>query len=141
MRRQAGDLTLVNPAFDDGRWEELTVSCIGCGACTYLCPTCHCFDIADESRLYQGRRIRTWDSCQFALFTKHASGHNPRKNKKERLRQRFMHKFSYAVENTGTALCVGCGRCIAGCPVNLDIRDVIRSLASPTKEATRENAR
>jgi ferredoxin len=128
----------MDPAFDDASWEELTVSCLGCGACTYLCPTCHCFDIADESRLYKGRRIRTWDSCQFPLFTKHASGHNPRRNKKERLRQRFMHKFSYAVENTGAALCVGCGRCIAGCPVNLDIRDVIRSFA---KETTRETVR
>ena len=128
----------MDPAFGDGRWEELTTSCIGCGSCTYLCPTCHCFDIADESRLYKGRRIRTWDSCQFPLFTKHASGHNPRKTKKERLRQRFMHKFSYAVENTGLALCVGCGRCIAGCPVNLDIRDVIRSFA---KETTRETVR
>ena len=127
----------MDPAFDDGRWEELTSSCLGCGSCTYLCPTCHCFDIADESRLYKGRRIRTWDSCQFQLFTKHASGHNPRKTKKERLRQRFMHKFSYAVENTGAALCVGCGRCITGCPVNLDIRDVIRSFV---KETTREIA-
>jgi formate hydrogenlyase subunit 6/NADH:ubiquinone oxidoreductase subunit I len=123
----------MDPLFDDGRWEELTASCIGCGSCTYLCPTCHCFDIADESRLYKGQRIRTWDSCQFPLFTKHASGHNPRKNKKERLRQRFMHKFSYAVENSGAALCVGCGRCITGCPVNLDIRDVIRSFAEETK--------
>ncbi len=128
----------MDPAFDDARWEELTVRCLGCGSCTYLCPTCHCFDIADEARLYKGRRIRTWDSCQFPLFTKHASGHNPRRNKKERLRQRFMHKFSYAVENTGSALCVGCGRCIAGCPVNLDIRDVIRSFA---KETTRETVR
>jgi ferredoxin len=126
----------MDPAFDDGRWEELTVRCLGCGSCTYLCPTCHCFDIADEARLYKGRRIRTWDSCQFPLFTKHASGHNPRRNKKERLRQRFMHKFSYAVENTGTALCVGCGRCIAGCPVNLDIRDVIRSFTKETKRET-----
>jgi ferredoxin len=128
----------MDPLFEDGLWEELTASCLGCGACTYLCPTCHCFDIADESRLYKGQRIRTWDSCQFPLFTKHASGHNPRKNKKERLRQRFMHKFSYAVENTGDALCVGCGRCISACPVNLDIRDVIRSFA---KEPSRETVR
>ena len=127
----------MDPLFDKRIWENLTASCIGCGACTYLCPTCHCFDIADESRLYQGRRIRTWDSCQFASFTKHASGHNPRTNKKERLRQRFMHKFSYAVENMGEVLCVGCGRCITACPVNLDIRDVIRSFA---KEPSRENA-
>ena len=127
----------LDPLFDDERWEELTASCVGCGSCTYLCPTCHCFDIADESRLYKGQRIRTWDSCQFPLFTKHASGHNPRKTKRERLRQRFMHKFSYAVENTGAVLCVGCGRCITGCPVNLDIRDVIRSFV---KETTREIA-
>jgi len=127
----------MDPLFDDERWQQLTASCIGCGACTYLCPTCYCFDIADESRMYEGRRIRTWDSCQFAMFTKHASGHNPRTNKKERLRQRFMHKFSYAVENMNEVLCVGCGRCITACPVNLDIRDVIRSFA---KEPSRENA-
>lgn len=140
--RKANDLGVdrlkenMDPLFDDVRWEELTVSCIGCGACTYLCPTCHCFDIADEARLYKGRRIRTWDSCQFPLFTKHASGHNPRANKKERLRQRFMHKFSYAVENVGAVLCVGCGRCITACPVNLDIRDVIRRFAKETKRET-----
>jgi ferredoxin len=116
-------------------WDRVHEGCIGCRVCTYLCPTCHCFDLCDEVSGQAGERIRVWDTCQFPLFTKHASGHNPRKNKKERLRQRFMHKFSYAVENTGVALCVGCGRCIAGCPVNLDIRDVIRSLASPTKEA------
>jgi len=119
----------MDPLFEDSRWSGLTDSCIGCGACTYLCPTCYCFDIADESRLYKGRRIRTWDSCQFPLFTRHASGHNPRTNKKERLRQRFMHKFSYAVENNEDVLCVGCGRCITACPVNLDIRDVIRAFA------------
>jgi ferredoxin len=119
----------MDPLFDDGRWRGLTANCIGCGACTYLCPTCYCFDIADEARLYKGRRIRTWDSCQFQQFTKHASGHNPRTNKKERLRQRFMHKFSYAVENNGEVLCVGCGRCVTGCPVNLDIRDVITSFS------------
>ena len=123
----------MDPLFEDRRWAGLTDTCIGCGACTYLCPTCYCFDIADESRLYKGRRIRTWDSCQFAQFTKHASGHNPRTNKKERLRQRFMHKFSYAVENNEDVLCVGCGRCITACPVNLDIRDVIRAFAKGTE--------
>jgi len=123
----------MDPLFDDPRWVGLTDSCIGCGACTYLCPTCYCFDIADESRLYEGRRIRTWDSCQFAQFTKHASGHNPRGSKKERLRQRFMHKFSYAVENNSEVLCVGCGRCITACPVNLDIRDVIRAFTEDTE--------
>jgi len=119
----------LDASFNDPDWDKLTRNCIGCGACTYLCPTCYCFDIADEQRMYKGKRIRTWDSCQYASFTKHASGHNPRTNKKERLRQRFMHKFSYTVENQGDVFCVGCGRCISQCPVNIDIREVITTFA------------
>jgi ferredoxin len=107
----------------------MTQNCIGCGACTYLCPTCYCFDIADEDHMYKGRRIRTWDSCQYSKFTEHASGHNPRTNKTQRLRQRFMHKFSYTLENTGDIFCVGCGRCIIHCPVNLDIREFIQAFS------------
>lgn len=121
----------MDRAFEDPIWNRLTESCIGCGACTYLCPTCHCFDISDEERMYQGRRIRTWDSCQYAQFTKHASGHNPRPARKHRLRQRFMHKFSYTVEKSGDVYCVGCGRCVTQCPVNLDIREVIRAFSAP----------
>jgi len=119
----------MDDSFDDPVWDRLTRNCIGCGACTYLCPTCYCFDISDEERMYKGKRIRTWDSCQYASFTKHASGHNPRKNKKERLRQRFMHKLSYTVENQGEVFCVGCGRCITQCPVNIDIREIITTFA------------
>ncbi len=115
--------------FNAAVWNRMTQNCIGCGACTYLCPTCYCFDIADEGRMYKGRRIRTWDSCQYSKFTMHASGHNPRTDKTQRLRQRFMHKFSYTVENTGDIFCVGCGRCIVHCPVNLDIREFIKVFA------------
>ncbi len=120
----------MDAAFDDKDWQRMSQNCIGCGACTYLCPTCHCFDIADEQRMYKGKRIRTWDSCQYAQFTKHASGHNPRENKTQRLRQRFMHKFSYTVENNDDIFCVGCGRCIIHCPVNIDIREFITNFAN-----------
>ena len=120
----------LDEQFDEPIWEKITNSCIGCGACTYLCPTCHCFDICDEERHYKGRRIRTWDSCQYEQFTKHASGHNPRPTKTERLRQRFMHKFSYTVETVHEIYCVGCGRCVKYCPVNLDIREVLREFSS-----------
>lgn len=119
----------LDDRFDDPVWERITNSCIGCGACTYLCPTCHCFDICDEQRHYKGKRIRTWDSCQFAQFTEHASGHNPRPSKIQRLRQRFMHKFSYTVESVNEVYCVGCGRCVKYCPVNLDIREVLREFS------------
>ncbi|MBI9106018.1 MAG: 4Fe-4S dicluster domain-containing protein [Spirochaetales bacterium] len=115
--------------FSDSFWEEITATCLGCGVCTYLCPTCHCFDITDEKdRDGTGTRVRTWDSCQYPLFTMHASGHNPRAEKKQRMRQRIMHKFSYTPRTTGDVFCVGCGRCVRKCPVNLDIREVIRKI-------------
>ena len=117
----------LDEAFDSEAWREITERCIGCGACTYLCPTCHCFDITDEDNGHgRGRRIRTWDSCQYPQFTLHASGHNPRSEKTPRMRQRVMHKFSYTVENNGKIFCVGCGRCVTYCPVNLDIREVLQ---------------
>jgi len=118
----------LDQSFDDPIWDTITRDCIGCGACTYLCPTCHCFDITDETDGNKdGVRIRTWDSCQYPLFTQHASGHNPRVDKKQRIRQRVMHKFSYTVENNGKMFCVGCGRCVLYCPVNLDIRDILKT--------------
>ncbi|MBE0432222.1 4Fe-4S dicluster domain-containing protein, partial [candidate division WOR-3 bacterium] len=118
--------------FDADIWETLHQKCLGCGVCTYLCPTCHCFDITDEIVKAHGRRVRTWDSCMFPLFTLHASGHNPRPGAKQRMRQRLMHKFNYALKNAGQVFCVGCGRCIIHCPVNLDIRTVLREIAGGT---------
>jgi len=106
-------------------WEDVQFPCINCGVCTYLCPTCWCFDIQDETHGRTGERIRNWDSCMFPLFTLHASGHNPRGQKIQRVRQRFMHKLKYYVDTykMGVA-CVGCGRCVQHCPVNIDIREV-----------------
>jgi ferredoxin len=114
--------------YDDPFWDEVHQKCLGCGICSYLCPTCHCFDIADEGGSSNGRRVRNWDSCQFSLFTYHASGHNPRPSGRERMRQRIMHKFRYFVDNFDETACVGCGRCVRACPVNLDIRAVIADI-------------
>jgi ferredoxin len=114
--------------YEDAYWDEAHLKCLGCGVCTYLCPTCHCFDIVDEGRHGRGRRVRNWDTCQFSLFTHHTSGHNPRPTGKERMRQRVMHKFNYFVANFDDIACVGCGRCVRECPVNLDIRAVIESI-------------
>ena len=115
---------------DEPFWDRIQRKCLGCGTCTFLCPTCHCFDVVDETNGRRGRRARVWDSCQYALFTHHASGHNPRPSCKERMRQRVMHKFRYFVENSGTTACVGCGRCVRNCPVNMDIRQVLSEIAA-----------
>ncbi len=124
--RKKALMDLYNATF----WQKLADSCINCGACTFLCPTCYCFDIQDETVKGKGRRIRYWDSCMFPLFTQHASGHNPRGQKIQRVRNRFMHKLKYFPERFGPLSCVGCGRCIRECPVNIDIREVMRDLLS-----------
>jgi len=115
--------------FSDPVWKDLAETCLSCGICTYLCPTCHCFDLCDEASGQAGERIRVWDSCQFPLFTQQASGFNPRPTVKERFRQRIMHKLSYLPRSQGMTGCVGCGRCVTECPVNLDIREVMVSLS------------
>jgi len=106
-------------------WKEVSAACLGCGICTYLCPTCHCFDIQDEVEDVEGRRCRMWDSCMFREYTLHASGHNPRPTRRERTRNRISHKYSYFPGKFGVIACVGCGRCINLCPVNIDILEIL----------------
>ena len=109
-------------------WERVQEKCIGCRICTYLCPTCHCFDIVDEALTNKGQRVRNWDSCLSSLYSQETSGHNPRPTNRERTRQRIMHKFNYFPKNFDQIACVGCGRCIIYCPVNFDIRQTIKEI-------------
>jgi ferredoxin len=116
---------VINDLFSAPFWEEVGFACLNCGTCTFLCPTCWCFDIQDEVTGKQGDRMRNWDSCMFPLFTLHGSGHNPREKKAQRVRQRFMHKLKYYVDKYQSGVqCSGCGRCVRYCPVNIDIREV-----------------
>jgi sulfhydrogenase subunit beta (sulfur reductase) len=121
---------ILDPNFEHPIWEEISEVCISCGTCSYLCPTCTCFDVIDQNDQYhnKGRRIRIWDTCQFCLYTLHTSGHNPRNSCIERCRNRILHKFCYYPENYDTLGCVGCGRCIQLCPVNNDLRAILEKL-------------
>ena len=118
----------IATAFEHPFWVENSLRCIGCGACAYVCPTCACFDIQDETRGKNGKRYRSWDSCGFGLFTLHTSGHNPRHVQSQRWRQRIMHKFSYMPERNESLGCVGCGRCSSGCPVDMNIAEQLEAL-------------
>ncbi|MGI6655611.1 MAG: 4Fe-4S dicluster domain-containing protein [Desulfobulbus sp.] len=113
--------------FDDmDFWEEQSAKCLSCGACTYICPTCYCFNITDDEFGLTSRRIRTWDNCMSPTFTLEGSGHNPRATKAHRLKNRVGHKFSYYPElHQQLIACCGCGRCIKQCPVGIDIRRIV----------------
>lgn len=128
------DLTRVREnfdrCFDDTEfWEEQSGKCLSCGACAYLCPTCHCFNITDEGTETEGKRLRSWDNCMSYTFTAEASGHNPRSAKSMRLRNRIGHKFVYFPEaHEDTPACCGCGRCIVSCPSSMDIRQIVKAI-------------
>jgi sulfhydrogenase subunit beta (sulfur reductase) len=141
-RIEVPDQQIMAERFDSPYWAEVSRSCLTCGICSYLCPTCHCFDIVDEGYL----RLRCWDTCSSDTFTRTAAGEDHRKRKRSRYRQRIYHKFSYFKENFDTYSCVGCGRCTRYCPVKIDIAEIVNGIgktaavdrtANPTEGAKR----
>ena len=114
--------------FDAPEWKELSESCLGCGTCTFVCPTCQCYDIKDFKTNDGVIRYRCWDSCMYSEFTKMSAG-QPRLTQLERFRQRFMHKLVYyPANNDGIFGCVGCGRCLSRCPIQMNIVKVMKKL-------------
>ena len=119
--------------FDAPEWKELSESCLGCGTCTFVCPTCQCYDIKDFNTGHGVKRFRCWDSCMYSEFTKMSAG-QPRLTQLERFRQRFMHKLVYyPTNNDGLFSCVGCGRCMAKCPIQMNIVKVMKKLGGSIK--------
>ncbi len=116
--------------FDSPLWESLYKPCLACGTCTFVCPTCQCYDIKDYNTGSSGmQRYRCWDSCMYSDFTMMAHGNN-RTSQMQRFRQRFMHKLVYfPANNDGMYSCVGCGRCVDRCPQKLNIVKVIKAFS------------
>ena len=118
---------VLNEKFNSPIWEELYKPCLACGTCTFVCPTCQCYDIKDYDTGHGVQRYRCWDSCMYSDFTMMAHGNN-RTSQMQRFRQRFMHKLVYfPANNDGMYSCVGCGRCVDKCPASLNIVKVIKA--------------
>ncbi len=119
--------------FDSDKWESLSEACLACGTCTFVCPTCQCYDIRDYDTGHGIQRFRCWDSCMYSDFTLCAHG-NTRTTQMQRFRQRFMHKLVYyPSNNNGTFGCVGCGRCMKSCPISMNIVKVMKTLGEGDK--------
>lgn len=117
----------LDEKFNAPQWEQLYKPCLACGTCTFVCPTCQCYDIKDYDTGHGVQRYRCWDSCMYSDFTMMAHGNN-RTSQMQRYRQRFMHKLVYfPANNDGMYSCVGCGRCVAKCPASLNIVKVIKA--------------
>ena len=120
---------VLTEKFNDDLWNELYKPCLACGTCTFVCPTCQCYDIKDYNTGNGVQRYRCWDSCMYSDFTMMAHGNN-RNSQMQRFRQRFMHKLVYfPANNDGMYSCVGCGRCVDKCPASLNIVKVIKAFS------------
>ena len=123
----------LDEKFNSPIWEELYKPCLACGTCTFVCPTCQCYDIRDYDTGHGVQRYRCWDSCMYSDFTMMAHGNN-RTSQMQRYRQRFMHKLVYyPANNDGMFSCVGCGRCVDKCPSSLNIVKVIKAFSKEGK--------
>lgn len=114
-------------------YKRIGERCIYCGACLYTCPTCTCFNVFDNTCADSGERVRNWDACVFEGYTRETSGHNPRKEKWKRTSRRYEHKLRYDYQATGMSGCIGCGRCLSSCPVNIGISKFIQEITEDKK--------
>ena len=118
----------IEKHLDSKEWADLSKTCVGCGICTQICPTCHCFLMYDQPAAKRFERIKIWDSCFFPGYSRMAGGLTPRLGLADRFKNRFYHKFDSFVTNFGMEACTGCGRCVEGCMGNIDLREVLLEL-------------
>ncbi|MCB2178869.1 4Fe-4S dicluster domain-containing protein [bacterium] len=108
-------------------WMDVADRCMSCGNCTFVCPTCFCWDALDEVSVTteETSRVRVWDSCFNLAYSAQAGG-NTRPSTKSRYRQWLSHKFGNWQKQFGMLGCVGCGRCITWCPAGIDVTAEVR---------------
>ena len=125
------DLTKVlDMEFQSPVWKEWGDRCLGCGACSSVCPTCYCYGVEEtvDAGLRKAAKTKTLYSCNIVDFAEVAGGHNFRSERSTRLKYRYYHKHRGFVEAYEESLCVGCGRCGEACLAGITVPDVIASV-------------
>ncbi|MFW9913329.1 MAG: 4Fe-4S dicluster domain-containing protein [Candidatus Thorarchaeota archaeon] len=122
---------IIELSYNSEVWEYFAEKCLSCGQCTMVCPTCNCYnvsDVLDISSDTTGRRERIWDSCMFVDYSLVAGGHNFRGSRADRLKLWYTHKLKAFASEYGKPSCVGCGRCVDTCPVDINVLTVSEAL-------------
>ncbi len=128
---------LMELKFKDPLWEKLGKACLACGSCTMVCPTCNCYNVLDSPNLNKDSSdiIRCWDACTLENYSEVAGGENFRKKRSDRLKLWYTHKLQAFISKYGKPACVGCGRCLVTCPVDINVKTVADALEGKTVDA------
>lgn len=134
------ELQKLMDKLDDQRWHQIAERCLACGNCTSVCPTCFCSKQESESNVLGikqnvdeaqsiASQVRLWDSC-FSEKHSYIHGKTVRSEISQQYRQWLIHKLLTWQTQYGRSGCVGCGRCIAWCPVGIDLVEEANLLVS-----------
>ena len=121
---------IIHLNYDSKVWEQFGDKCLSCGTCSLVCPTCNCFNVEDriDMNAEGGVRERILDSCTLPYYSMVAGDHDFRPDRTSRLKLYYTHKLKEYIGRWGTPGCVGCGRCVTYCPVDINVLSVSEAL-------------
>ncbi|MBN1158986.1 MAG: 4Fe-4S dicluster domain-containing protein [Bacteroidales bacterium] len=111
----------------DEIWIRHSSTCVSCGACATICPTCTCFLLIDRPDF---EKVRQVDACQYPGFERIAAGEDPLRQKYVRFRNRYMCKYVWKPETFKSTACTGCGRCIDCCIGSISKNKIFMEMAA-----------
>ncbi len=127
---------IIHLNYDSDVWDEFGDKCLSCGVCSLVCPTCNCFNVEDKIVMSadKGVRERMLDSCTLPGYSLVAGGHDFRPNRTQRIKLYYTHKLKEYIGKWGQPACVGCGRCVSYCPVDINVVTISQALFSDVYE-------
>jgi len=117
---------IVSKAKDE-IWKKYSSTCVSCGACATICPTCTCFLLIDKPNF---EKIRQLDACQYPGFERVAGGEDALGELPKKFKNRYFCKYVWKPQKFKSLACTGCGRCIEACIGKINKNEIFRELAN-----------